>query len=137
MRWAEARRSGAGVSVGTYLVLAAPNRLADPCSRRRLRRLVGQDGRGRPFTKVPASVLDHRRFWDAMKLSPWSRWPRLSRRIALRMVSAFELDRSSVALDMTNFATFIDTGNGKAPVAQRGRPSRSAVTCAWSGWAWS
>ena len=28
---------------------------------------------------------------------------------------------SSVALDMTNFATFIATGNGKAPVAQRGK----------------
>jgi transposase len=26
-----------------------------------------------------------------------------------------------VALDMTNFATFIDTGNGKAPIAQRGK----------------
>lgn len=45
----------------------------------------------------------------------------ISRRIALRMMSAFGLDCSSVALDMTNFATFIDTGNGKAPIAQRGR----------------
>ena len=26
-----------------------------------------------------------------------------------------------MALDMTNFATFIDTGNGKAPIAQRGK----------------
>ena len=31
------------------------------------------------------------------------------------------MDCSSVALDMTNFATFIATGNGKAPVAQRGK----------------
>ena len=31
------------------------------------------------------------------------------------------MDCSSVALDMTNFATFIDTGNEKAPVAQRGK----------------
>jgi transposase len=31
------------------------------------------------------------------------------------------VDCSSVALDMTNFATFIDTGNEKAPVAQRGK----------------
>jgi len=33
----------------------------------------------------------------------------------------FGLDTSSVALDMTNFATFIDTGNDKAPIAQRGK----------------
>ena len=26
-----------------------------------------------------------------------------------------------MALDMTNFATFIDTGNGRAPIAQRGK----------------
>jgi hypothetical protein len=31
------------------------------------------------------------------------------------------VDVSSVALDMTNFATFIATANGKAPVAQRGK----------------
>jgi transposase len=41
--------------------------------------------------------------------------------VALRAVQAFGLDCSSVALDMTNFATFIATANGKAPVAQRGK----------------
>ena len=30
-------------------------------------------------------------------------------------------DVSSVALDMTNFATFIATANAKAPIAQRGK----------------
>ena len=33
----------------------------------------------------------------------------------------FDLDTSSVALDMTNFATYIDTTNGRAPIAQRGK----------------
>ena len=45
----------------------------------------------------------------------------ISRRIAVRIVRASGVDCSSVALDMTNFATFIDTANGKAPVAQRGK----------------
>lgn len=40
---------------------------------------------------------------------------------AVRIAGQFGLDTSSVALDMTNFATFIDTGNGKAPIAQRGK----------------
>ena len=39
----------------------------------------------------------------------------------MRIVQAAGVDCSSVALDMTNFATFIATGNGKAPVAQRGK----------------
>jgi len=37
------------------------------------------------------------------------------------IVQSAGVDVSSVALDMTNFATFIDTGNGKAPIAQRGK----------------
>ena len=39
----------------------------------------------------------------------------------MRLVQVLGVDVSSVALDMTNFATFIDTGNEKAPVAQRGK----------------
>ena len=37
------------------------------------------------------------------------------------IAQASGVDCSSVALDMTNFATFIGSGNGKAPVAQRGK----------------
>ena len=45
----------------------------------------------------------------------------ISHRIALAIVDASGVDCSSVALDMTNFATFIDTGNERAPIAQRGK----------------
>jgi hypothetical protein len=57
---------------------------------------------------------------------------------AARIVQVSGVNVSSVALDMTNFATFIDTANGRAPVAQRARPSRNAATCGWgaAGW-WS
>ena len=41
-----------------------------------------------------------------------------------RMVTEFT-DLTGLALDMTNFATFIDTGNDRAPIAQRARPSRT------------
>src|SRR5712692_10061118 len=44
-----------------------------------------------------------------------------SRKIAVKIVQASGVDCSSVALDMTNFATFIATANGKAPIAQRGK----------------
>jgi transposase len=117
---AGARRSDAGASAGTYLVLAALNRLADPCSKRGLADWWAKTAAPR-FTKIPASVLDHRRFWDAMHAVTLEQLAEISRRIALRIVDLFGLDCSSVALDMTNFATFIDTGNGKAPIAQRGK----------------
>lgn len=41
--------------------------------------------------------------------------------IAARIVQVSGMDVSSVALDMTNFATFIATSHGKAPIAQRGK----------------
>ena len=45
----------------------------------------------------------------------------ISQKIAVKIVQSADADVSSVALDMTNFATFIDTANGKAPIAQRGK----------------
>jgi transposase len=117
---AGARRSDAGASAGTYLALAALNRLADPCSKRGFAGWWARTAAPR-FTKIPASVLDHRRFWDAMHAVPLETLEQISRQIAVRIAGEFGLDCSSVALDMTNFATFIDTGNGKAPIAQRGK----------------
>ena len=45
----------------------------------------------------------------------------ISRKIAVRMVASSGWTCPAVALDMTNFATFIDSGNGRAPIAQRGK----------------
>ncbi len=36
------------------------------------------------------------------------------------MVEAFSIDLSGLVLDMTNFATYIDSANDRAPIAQRG-----------------
>ena len=115
-----ARRSDAGASTGTYLALAALNRLVAPCSKAAFADWWKTTAADR-FTKVPASVLGHRRFWDAMHAVTPGQTEEISRRIAVRIVRASGVDCSSVALDMTNFATFIDSGNGKAPVAQRGK----------------
>ena len=45
----------------------------------------------------------------------------VEQQLAVRMIENFELDISALALDMTNFATYTDTGNDKAPIAQRGK----------------
>ena len=115
-----ARRSDAGAPAGTYLALAALNRLVAPCSKAAFADWWKTTAADR-FTKIPASVLDHRRFWDAMHAVTLGQLEEISRQIAVRIVQASGVDCSSVALDMTNFATFIGTANGKAPVAQRGK----------------
>src|SRR5712671_2371076 len=117
---AGSRRADAGASAGTYLVLAALNRLVAPCSK------LGfadwwKTTAGDRFAGIGAGVLDHRRFWDAMHAVTLEQLEEISKAIALRIVEASGVDCSSVALDMTNFATFIGTGNQKAPVAQRGK----------------
>ena len=117
---AGARRADAGASAGTYLALAALNRLVAPCSKLAFADWWKTTAADR-FTKISASVLGHRRFWDAMHAVGLEELEEIARRIAVRMAAAYELDISSVALDMTNFATFTGTGNDKAPVAQRGK----------------
>src|SRR6266566_2631825 len=120
--------------VGTYLVLAALNRLVAPCSKLAFADWWKTTAAGR-FTKIPAAALDHRRFWDAMHAVTLEQLEEISRKIAVRIVEACGVDVSSVALDMTNFATFIDTANGKAPIAQRGKAKqkRSDLRLVWLG----
>ncbi len=117
---AGSRPAGQPLSTGTYLALAALGRLVAPCSKAALADWWKTTA-GDRFTRIPASALDHRRFWDAMHAVTMEQLEEISRKIAVRIVEASGVDVSSVALDMTNFASFIDTGNGKAPIAQRGK----------------
>jgi transposase len=114
------RLPGLPLSPGTYLALAALNRVVDPCSKRGLADWWRTTAADR-FTKIGVSALDHRRFWDAFHAVPLDALPRIEEKLALAACARFGLDTSSVALDMTNFATFIDTGNERAPIAQRGK----------------
>ena len=114
------RRSDAGASVGTYLALAAINRVADPCSKRAFASWWATTA-GEHLLTIRAAALDHRRFWDAMHVLDAAALAQIEARIAQRMIEVFALDVSSLALDMTNFATFIDSTNTKAPIAQRGK----------------
>ena len=114
------RPPGLPLSPGTYLALAALNRVVDPCSKRAFADWWRTTAADR-FTKIPVSALDHRRFWDAMHAVPLDALPRIEEKLALAACARSGLDTSSVALDMTNFATFIDTGNTRAPIAQRGK----------------
>ena len=54
---------------GAYLALAALNRVVDPCSKRGFADWWRTTAADR-FTKIPASALDHRRFWDAFHAVP-------------------------------------------------------------------
>jgi transposase len=114
------RPARARLSAGTYLALAALNRLVAPCSKAAFADWWKTTA-GDRLTRIGVPALDHRYFWDAMHAVTLEQLAEISRAIAVRIVEASGVDCSSVALDMTNFATFIATANGKAPVAQRGK----------------
>jgi transposase len=115
------RRGDAGASVGTYVALATLNRVVAPCSKLAFADWWATTVGPRLLPGLAAAALDHRRFWDAMDAIGHDDLVEIQRRVAARAVEVFDLDLSGLVLDMTNFATFIDSANRRAPIAQRGK----------------
>ena len=111
---------GSGVSVGTYLGLAAVNRVCEPKSKRAFADWWTRTALGR-VTRIRAGALDHRRFWDAMDAVTVEQLDEIEAALTRRMIEVFALDTHALILDMTNVATFIDSGNDRAPIAARGK----------------
>jgi transposase len=114
------RHAHAGASVGLYLALATLNRVVDPCSKRAFADWWATTA-GPRWVKVDAAALDHRRFWDAMDLLSVEDLRTIETQVYGGMIERYGLDLAGLALDMTNFATYIDSTNGRAPIAQRGK----------------
>lgn len=113
------RRADAGASVGTYLGLACANRVVAPRSKLAFAPWWATTA-GERWVRLPAGASDHRRFWDAMDTLDSGRLLEVERALAVAMASKFDLGLSGLALDMTNFATYNDSANDRAPIAQRG-----------------
>lgn len=113
------RRADAAASVGTYLALAALNRVVAPRSKLAFA-AWWQTTAGDRLVKLPAAALDHRCFWDAMDALSVKALRAAERAIAARMVEVFGLDLAGLVLDMTNFATFVDSASQRNPIAARG-----------------
>ena len=88
------RPAGQPLSTGTYLALAALNRLVAPCSKAQFADWWKTTAADR-FTKIGASALDHRRFWDAMHAVTLEQLQEASRQIAARIVQVSGADVSS------------------------------------------
>jgi transposase len=113
------RRKDAGASVGTYVALCVANRIVAPCSKLAFSKWWATTV-GPRLVKIPAAALDHRRFWDALEVLTPEMLAGIERKVAAHAATEFGLDLSGLVLDMTNFATFIDSGNEAAAIAKRG-----------------
>ncbi|MCK4304931.1 MAG: IS1634 family transposase [Candidatus Eisenbacteria sp.] len=107
-----------GLSVGTYMELAAINRAVAPTSKRAfgewfettaLRRLI-------PAEK---QMLTSQRFWDHMGFLNKERIRAIETDLTAHLVKEFKLDLRRLVYDATNFYTYINTRT-KSELAQRG-----------------
>ena len=114
-----ARRGDAAASVGTYIALATLNRVVAPCSKLAFQQWWATTA-GDRLVKLSSAALDHRRFWDAMDEIPVAKLSAIEDQVTTRAVETFGIATSGLVLDMTNFATYIDSANLRAPIAQRG-----------------
>jgi transposase len=120
------RRGDAAASVGSYIALATANRIVAPCSKLAFADWWATTA-GPRWTRLRGAMLDHRRFWDAMDRLDEPALRAIESELGRRMVTEFDLDLSGLVLDMTNFATFIDSTNTKAPIAQRGKAKQKRL----------
>jgi transposase len=120
------RRSDAAASVGTYMALTTANRVVAPCSKAAFADWWATTA-GPRWVKLSDTALDHRRFWRAMDRLDEADLRTIETELGRRMVATFGLDLSGLVLDMTNFATFIDSANQAAPIAQRGKAKQKRV----------
>jgi transposase len=120
------RRADAAAPVGTYLALAALNRVVAPRSKLGFANWW-QTTAGDRLVRLPAAALDHRRFWDAMDALSVKALRAAERAIAARMVEVFDLDLAGLVLDMTNFATFVDSANQRNRIAARGHAKQKRL----------
>jgi len=108
-----------GISVGTYLLLAAINRAVAPTSKKMLADWYEKTILSR-LIPCEKKQLSSQRFWDHMHYWSEEKMAAFEEQFTKQLVDHYQLPTKCVVYDATNFFTFIDTANGKADVAQRG-----------------
>lgn len=109
-----------GVSVGTYMVLAAINRCLAPTSKAALAEWY-QGTVLRRLLPVPSQLLSSQRFWDHMSYLDAEKIRAVEQDLTRTLIERFQVDLSCLLYDTTNFSTFIDSFNDAPTLAQRGK----------------
>src|SRR5713101_3430786 len=109
-----------GVSVGTYITLAALNRCLAPTSKARLAEWY-QATVLRRLLPVAPRQLTSQRFWAHMSYLDADKISAIEIDLTRTLIDRFALDLSCLLYDTTNFFTFIDSFNEAPSLAQRGK----------------
>ncbi len=109
-----------GVSVGTYLTLAALNRCLAPTSKAALAAWYETTVLRRLLPVAPRH-LTSQRFWDHLGYLDAAKISAIEADLTRTLIARFQLDLACLLYDTTNFYTFIDSFNAAPTLAQRGK----------------
>jgi len=107
-----------GLSVGTYILIAAINRATEPTSKRKMAEWYKKTVLRRLMPLDP-KLLTSQRFWDHMGYLDKQRIRQCEDEIVKQMVKTYDLNLDTVVYDATNFFTYINTTTD-SELAQRG-----------------
>jgi transposase len=108
------------LSIGTTLVLAAINRALWPCSKRAWASWAQRTSVHRLFDIDP-TPLTSQYFWDQMDAISGLALEAIEADLTRTVVHDFQLQLDTLFYDTSNFFTYLDSGNERCTLAQRGR----------------
>jgi len=106
------------LTVGITLVLAAIGRACMPTSKQGWWRWA-KTTTCEFLLRVALSKVDSQHFWDLMDSLPAEAIPDIELELLRRIRQCYDLSTDTLALDTTNFYTYIDTTNVHCTIAQR------------------
>jgi transposase len=115
-------KSGTGLSIGQYILIAAISRAVEPISKRACWDWYRQTCLPRLMVDaIRKKDLSSQRFWDHMHMVPVSAIPKIEKEISQKVIELYNLNLRFLIYDTTNYYTFIDTFNERNHIAKRGK----------------
>jgi transposase len=108
-----------GLSIGSYMVLAAINRAVSPTSKKSFYEWFQKTVLSSSFPKANEKTLSGQSFWNHMLELDQNVINSIEDDLAKRIVEQYDISTDCLLFDNTNFITYIDTSN-KALLPQRG-----------------
>ena len=109
-----------GASFGQYIVLAALNRILDPCSKLKMPEWYQKTVLHRLW-KFSPETFTSQMFWNHMDLIDEKNINNIQEAVTKKLIQDFGVDPSGLLYDTTNFFTYVATGNKRNTIAQRGK----------------
>lgn len=109
-----------GATVGQYIVLAALNRILDPCSKLQISDWYQKSVLHRLWKHSP-NTFTSQMFWNHMDFITEQNIDNIQNSVTRSLIENFQINPQALLYDTTNFFTYIATGNNRNTLARRGR----------------